>query len=93
MTNDHSIAKRGWIIALLLLGTFFALGLAAFLRHKTNSNMYNFLGWDMFLAWIPLAGSFLIELVHRMPGGGPGGCCSSQRAFGGLCFFRIPPIW
>ncbi|PQP85001.1 DUF1361 domain-containing protein [Paenibacillus sp. PCH8] len=50
-------------IGTLLVATLCCLGVAMYLRVQTNTNMYRFITWDMFLAWVPFILSSLILYV------------------------------
>ncbi|WP_366293996.1 DUF1361 domain-containing protein [Paenibacillus sp. AN1007] len=63
---------RTAVLLTLLLMTLCCLGTAAYLRAKSGSNMYAFLVWDMFLAWVPLLISSLIVYVLECKGFKPG---------------------
>ncbi|MGQ8872551.1 DUF1361 domain-containing protein [Paenibacillus sp. TSA_86.1] len=67
--NQHQykfLNKRFMVMTFtLLIMTLCCLGVAAYLRAKLGSNMYAFLGWDMFLAWVPFVISTIIALVFQ----------------------------
>ncbi|MBB6022068.1 putative membrane protein [Paenibacillus sp. JGP012] len=64
--NDRLLNKRFIAVMFtLLLMTLCCFSTAAYLRAKSDSNMYAFLGWDMFLAWVPLLISSFMAYVSR----------------------------
>lgn len=54
------------IFVVLLIATFGCLMLVIYLQHKTKSNIYNFLYWDIFLAWIPVILSVVIITLTKI---------------------------
>ncbi|KAA8782966.1 putative membrane protein [Paenibacillus sp. 4624] len=71
--HDRILNKRFIALAFtLLLMTLCCLGIAAYLRAKSGSNMYAFLDWDMFLAWVPFLISTMIALNFRRKAVRPG---------------------
>ncbi|WP_053781579.1 DUF1361 domain-containing protein [Paenibacillus xylanivorans] len=52
--------------SVLLVATIGCLLVAVYLRTKTNTNMYQFLTWDIFLAWVPFIISSTISYVCNM---------------------------
>lgn len=56
---------RTKLVLLLLLGaaTLCCLSLGAYLRHHTGRNIYLFLNWDVFLAWVPAGLALLLDIV------------------------------
>ncbi|MCM3133503.1 DUF1361 domain-containing protein [Paenibacillus polysaccharolyticus] len=74
--NQHQyqiLNKKCIVLAFtLLLMTLCSLGIAMYLRAKSGSNRYAFLGWDMFLAWVPLIISTMIALIFRSKAVRPG---------------------
>ncbi|WP_308722933.1 DUF1361 domain-containing protein [Paenibacillus polysaccharolyticus] len=75
MIDKHDRILNNRFIALafsLLLTTLCCLGIAVYLRAKSGSNMYAFLDWDMFLAWVPFLISTMIALIFRRKAVRPG---------------------
>lgn len=71
--HDRILNKRFIALAFtLLLMTLCCLGIAVYLRAKSGSNMYAFLDWDMFLAWVPFLISTMIALIFRRKAVRPG---------------------
>ncbi|MFS0868816.1 DUF1361 domain-containing protein [Paenibacillus xylanilyticus] len=50
--NKHPVQDFRFIVT-LLAATLCCLGVARYLRIQSDTNMYQFLTWDMFLAWVP----------------------------------------
>ncbi|WP_445671281.1 DUF1361 domain-containing protein [Paenibacillus sp. FSL K6-2862] len=50
--NKHPVQDFRFILTLLMV-TLCCLGVAMYLRLKSDTNMYQFLTWDIFLAWVP----------------------------------------
>ncbi|WP_315793474.1 DUF1361 domain-containing protein [Paenibacillus sp. BIC5C1] len=51
--------------SVLIVATIGCLLVAVYLRTKTNTNMYQFLTWDIFLAWVPFIISSTISYVSH----------------------------
>ena len=51
--------RRGRLFAVLAAGVFLALGLIVGRMWHTGSTTYAFLGWNLFLAWLPLLFAWL----------------------------------
>lgn len=51
------------LISVLVLATLSCLGLAQYLRVQSDKNMFNFLSWDVFLAWVPFILSTIIRYI------------------------------
>ncbi|WP_068774280.1 DUF1361 domain-containing protein [Paenibacillus sp. FJAT-26967] len=62
---NRSSRKETYQVILLLSATLLCLGLAAYLRFVTNTNVYNYLAWDFFLAWVPVILSGMIKFMNR----------------------------
>lgn len=58
--NKHPVKDFRFILTLLVV-TLCCLGVAMYLRIKSDTNMYQFLTWDMFLAWV----SYIISSCIR----------------------------
>ncbi|WP_438350054.1 DUF1361 domain-containing protein [Paenibacillus sp. FA6] len=52
------------ILGLLLISTIGCLSLAEYIRGYTQRNIYLFLNWDMFLAWVPIGFTLLMNIVY-----------------------------
>ncbi|MGO4528735.1 DUF1361 domain-containing protein [Paenibacillus sp. 2TAF8] len=76
---------------MLMFMTLFCLGIAAYLRAKLGSNMYAFLGWDMFLAWVPLLISLLMAYVFQRKAVRPGWLGMTLAALLGLIWLFFLP--
>lgn len=71
--NDQISNKRFIVLAFtLVLMTLCCLCIAMYLRAKSGSNMYAFLDWDIFLAWVPFLISTMIALIFRRKAVRPG---------------------
>jgi len=53
------------LIFTLLVATLCCLGVVMYLRAQTDTNMYRFLSWDMFLAWVPFIISSCIRYIFN----------------------------
>jgi uncharacterized membrane protein len=62
--NKHPVQDFRFILTLLVV-TLCCLGVAMYLRIKSDANMYQFLAWDMFLAWIPYIISSCIRYIFN----------------------------
>lgn len=60
--NKHPVEDLR-LIVILLVATLCCLGIAMYLRVQTGTNMYQFLSWDMFLAWVPFIISSCIRYI------------------------------
>jgi uncharacterized membrane protein len=54
------------LIALQCLASAACIGLLWVRMHRTGSDELSFLGWNLFLAWVPMLFAFLTYLLHRM---------------------------
>ncbi|MEC0094276.1 DUF1361 domain-containing protein [Paenibacillus macquariensis] len=52
------------ILVLLLIATIGCLSLAVYLREYTNRQLYLYLNWDVFLAWVPVGLTLLMNIVY-----------------------------
>ncbi|MBH5317716.1 DUF1361 domain-containing protein [Paenibacillus sp. GSMTC-2017] len=53
------------LLIVLLLATVCCLVVAELMQNKTNTNMYSFLAWDIFLAWVPIFFSIAITFLYN----------------------------
>lgn len=66
------LGKKRWFKILImtvppLASTILCLGLASVSRKITGSTMYNFLAWDLFLAWVPFFLAVLLGMTTTFP--------------------------
>ncbi|APO47248.1 hypothetical protein BS614_26490 [Paenibacillus xylanexedens] len=62
--NKHPVQDLRLIVT-LLVATLCSLGVVMYLRAQTDTNMYRFLSWDMFLAWVPFIISSCIRYIFN----------------------------
>ncbi|WP_440111718.1 DUF1361 domain-containing protein [Paenibacillus sp. QZ-Y1] len=62
--NKHPIQDFRFVVT-LVVATLCCLGMAMYLRAKTGANMYQFLSWDIFLAWVPFIISSCIRYISN----------------------------
>ncbi|QOS80643.1 DUF1361 domain-containing protein [Paenibacillus sp. JNUCC31] len=65
MNNNRTSVTYFKISMVLIVATIGCLLVAVYLRSKTNTNMYPFLMWDIFLAWVPFIISSIISYVSN----------------------------
>ncbi|MGC5774174.1 DUF1361 domain-containing protein [Paenibacillus pabuli] len=65
MYNHKTSIENLKFISVLIVATIGCLLVAVYLRTKTNTNMYQYLTWDMFLAWVPFIISSTIRYVSN----------------------------
>jgi len=53
------------VLLLLLISTVLCLGLGVYIRHYTGKQLYLYLNWDMFLAWVPVGVALLMDWIAR----------------------------
>ncbi len=63
MNNNKTAVEDLRLISVLVLATLCCLGLAQYLRVQSDKNMFNFLSWDVFLAWVPFILSTIIRYI------------------------------
>src|SRR5690349_12473421 len=63
MNNNKTPIEDIRLISVLVLATLCCLGLAQYLRVQSDKNMFNFLSWDVFLAWVPFILSTIIRYI------------------------------
>lgn len=63
MNNNKTPIEDIRLISVLVLATLCCLGLAQYLRVQSDKNMFNFLSWDVFLAWVPFILSTTIRYI------------------------------
>lgn len=63
--NNHKNIFYLKLSSVLFVATIGCLLVAVYLRTKTNTNMYQFLTWDIFLAWVPFIISSTISYVSH----------------------------
>jgi len=51
------------ILLLLFISTAFCLGLGAYIRNYTGRQVYLYLNWDMFLAWVPVGVAIVLDWI------------------------------
>jgi uncharacterized membrane protein len=52
------------ILGLLFIATIGCMLLGVYIREFTQRNIYLFLNWDMFLAWVPVVFMWLLNIVN-----------------------------
>ncbi|OAB43787.1 DUF1361 domain-containing protein [Paenibacillus glacialis] len=62
--KQRNVQSNIIIVGLLLIATIGCLSLADYLREYTNRNIYLYLNWDVFLAWVPVGLALLINIVY-----------------------------
>jgi len=63
MLKLNEYRSRLVILLLLLISTAFCLGLGAYIRHYTGRQIYRYLNWDMFLAWVPVGVALILDWI------------------------------
>lgn len=64
MLRMKHVQSRLAILGILCVFSLACLFLARYIRQYTGRNVYTFLHWDIFLAWVPVFCVLLIELVY-----------------------------
>ncbi|MDQ0724866.1 putative membrane protein [Paenibacillus sp. W4I10] len=62
--NKHPVQDPRLIVT-LFVATCCCLGVVMYFRAQTDTNMYRFLSWDMFLAWVPFIISSCIRYIFH----------------------------
>lgn len=64
--NNHKNTFYLKLSSVLIIATIGCLLVAVYLRTKSDTNMYQFLTWDIFLAWVPFIISSTISYVYHL---------------------------
>ncbi len=64
MLRMKHVQSRIVILGILCVFSLACLLLASYIREYTGRNVYSFLRWDMFLAWVPVVCALLIECIY-----------------------------